>query len=221
MPLTLPELPYDKDALAPFMSQKTLEYHYGKHHNAYVKKTNELIKGTHFDHMELEALVLNSEGEVFNNSAQVWNHNFFWQCLTPPVATSDENIPSGKILNLINDRWDNFTTFKQEFTKMAESLFGSGWTWLVETQNGELEIRNTSNAQNPLVLHMTPLLTIDVWEHAYYLDHKNLRPDYLGAFWKLVNWKFVNMNLSVEKAEIDEVQNETFSEFMECTSTLT
>jgi Fe-Mn family superoxide dismutase len=219
MPLKLPELPYEKDALAPYMSQETLEYHYGKHHNAYVKKTNELIKGTPFDQMDLETLVLNSEGEVFNNSAQVWNHNFFWQCLTPAVDNSDENTPTGKILDLINDRWDNFATFKQEFTKMAGSNFGAGWTWLVENQSGELEIRNTSNAQNPLVLHLTPLLTVDVWEHAYYIDYRNLRPDYLGAFWKLVNWEFVNMNLSVEKAEVSEVRNETFSDYMENTST--
>lgn len=218
MPFKLPELPYSKDALAPYMSQETLEYHHGKHHNAYITKTNELVKGTHFEKMDLKSIVMNAEGELFNNASQAWNHDFFWKCLTPPkdVRPNQSEGPTGKILELIKERWDDFATFKQEFSKLAVSNFGSGWTWLVENDQRELEIRNTSNAQSPLLLNLNPLLTVDVWEHAYYIDYRNLRPDYLGAFWNLANWDFANQNLKMAK---DDVKNKTFGDYMENNTT--
>jgi len=187
----LPELPYAKDALQPHMSAETLEYHYGKHHNAYVTNLNNLIKGTKFEDMSLEDIIKNSEGGIFNNSAQVWNHTFFWNCLAPNAGGN----PTGKIADMINAKWGSFDKFKEEFTKSAVGNFGSGWTWLVKNKAGELEIVNTSNAGTPMTDGHTALLTVDVWEHAYYIDYRNARPNFLNAFWNLVNWNFVNSNL--------------------------
>lgn len=191
MSFILPELPYAKDALVPYMSVETLEYHYEKHHNAYVTNLNNLIKDTKYEKMTLEEIILSSEGPVFNNSAQIWNHTFFWNSLSPKGGGS----PSGKVAELINKKFGNFENFKTEFTKSAISNFGAGWTWLVLNKNGELEIKNTSNAQTPLTSDLKPIITVDVWEHAYYIDYRNERPKYINAFWSLINWDFCNKNL--------------------------
>lgn len=192
MTFKLPELPYEKNALAPHMSEETLEYHYGKHHNAYVNNLNNLIKETKFEKMSLEEIIISSNGSMFNNAAQIWNHTFFWNSLSPNGGGN----PSGKILDLINSKWGNIENFKTEFTKSAISNFGSGWTWLVQNKEGLLEILNTSNAETPLTKkELTPLLTVDVWEHAYYIDYRNERPKFINAFWALVNWDFANKNL--------------------------
>ncbi len=187
----LPELPYAKDALQPHMSSETFDYHYSKHHNAYVTNLNNLIKGTKYEDMSLEDIIKNSEGGVFNNAAQVWNHTFFWNCLAPNAG----GIPTGAIADKINAKWGSFDKFKEEFTKSAVGNFGSGWTWLVTNKAGELEIVNTSNAGTPMTAGHKALLTVDVWEHAYYIDYRNARPNFLNAFWNIVNWNFVNSNL--------------------------
>ena len=188
----LPPLPFPKDALQPHISAETFEYHHGKHHNAYVVKLNELIKGTKFEDMSLEDIIKNSDGGIFNNSAQVWNHTFFWNCMGPNKGGA----PTGKIADAINKKWGSFDKFKEEFTKSAAGNFGSGWTWLVKKADGSLAIVNTSNAACPITeAGVTPLLTVDVWEHAYYIDYRNARPKYLEAFWALVNWEFANKNL--------------------------
>lgn len=191
MAFTLPELPYAKDALVPHMSQETLEYHHGKHHNAYVNNLNNLIKGTKYENMSLEEIILSSEGPVFNNSAQIWNHTFFWNSLSPKGGGE----PTGNSLEAITKQWGSFEKFKEEFTKSAVANFGAGWTWLVKNKDGSLGIVNTSNAQTPLTTGATPLLTVDVWEHAYYIDYRNERPKFINGFWALVNWDFVNLNL--------------------------
>lgn len=188
---TLPKLPYAQDALAPHISAETMEYHYGKHHQAYVNKLNELIKDTKFASMELVEIIKNSEGPIFNNAAQHWNHSFFWNCLTPKATP----IPGGKVSELINKHWGSYEKFKEVFSKEAVANFGSGWTWLVKNGKGELEIMSTSNADNPIKHNLTPLLTVDVWEHAYYIDYRNARPAFVNAFWSVVNWDFVNSNL--------------------------
>lgn len=188
----LPELPYAKDALQPHISAETLEYHYGKHHSAYVTKLNELIKGTKFENMSLEEIIKNSEGGIFNNAAQVWNHTFFWNCMAPKAG----GYPGGKIGDLIKNQWGNFDKFKEDFSKSAIGNFGSGWTWLVQNQKGGLEIMNTSNADTPMKHDLKALMTLDVWEHAYYIDYRNSRPNFVNAFWNLVNWDFVNKNLA-------------------------
>jgi len=187
----LPELPYAKDALQPHMSSETFDYHYSKHHNAYVTNLNNLIKGTKYEDMSLEDIIKNSEGGVFNNAAQVWNHTFFWNCLAPNAGGN----PTGAIADKINAKWGSFDKFKEEFTKSAVGNFGSGWTWLVTNKAGELEIVNTSNAGTPMTAGHKALLTVDVWEHAYYIDYCNARPNFLNAFWNIVNWNFVNSNL--------------------------
>lgn len=187
----LPELPYAKDALQPHMSSETFDYHYSKHHQAYVTNLNNLIKGTKFENMSLEEIIMSSEAGVFNNSAQVWNHTFFWNCLAPNAGGN----PTGAIADKINAKWGSFDKFKEEFTKSAVGNFGSGWTWLVLNKAGELEIVNTSNAGTPMTAGHKALMTVDVWEHAYYIDYRNARPNFLNAFWNLVNWKFVNSNL--------------------------
>ncbi len=187
----LPELPYAKDALQPHMSSETFDYHYSKHHQAYVTNLNNLIKGTKFENMSLEEIIMSSEAGVFNNSAQVWNHTFFWNCLAPNAGGN----PTGAIADKISAKWGSFDKFKEEFTKSAVGNFGSGWTWLVLNKAGELEIVNTSNAQTPMTAGHKALMTVDVWEHAYYIDYRNARPNFLNAFWNLVNWKFVNSNL--------------------------
>lgn len=187
----LPELPYAMDALQPHISKETLEYHYGKHHNAYVTNLNNLIHGTEFEDLSLEDIIKKAPvGGLFNNSAQVWNHSFYWNCLSPNGGGE----PSGKLLEAINKSFGSFDEFKEKFTKSAITNFGSGWTWLVKGENG-LEIINTSNAGTTLTSGKTTLLTCDVWEHAYYVDYRNARPQYVDAFWKLANWDFVEGNL--------------------------
>ncbi len=186
----LPDLPYAKDALEPHISRETLDYHHGKHHQAYVNNLNNLIPETEFEEMGLEEIIQKSSGGIFNNAAQVWNHTFYWNCLSPNGGEE----PKGELANAINSTFGSFENFKDAFTKSAVTNFGSGWTWLVKNQDGGLEIVNTGNAGTPNTDGLTALLTIDVWEHAYYVDYRNARPDYVAAFWKLVNWKFVESN---------------------------
>ncbi|MAT51842.1 MAG: superoxide dismutase [Fe] [Porticoccaceae bacterium] len=193
MAITLPELPYSIDALAPHISQETLEYHYGKHHKTYVDKLNGMIPGTEFEGKDLEAIIKTSSGGVFNNAAQIWNHTFYWNCLSPNGGGE----ATGAVAEAISAAFGSFDTFKEEFTNSAVGNFGSGWTWLVKKADGSVAIVNTSNAETPLTDEgVTPLLTVDVWEHAYYIDYRNARPAYMDAFWKLVNWEFVNKNFA-------------------------
>ena len=188
----LPPLPYALDALQPHMSKETLEFHYGKHHQAYVTNLNNLIKGTEFENASLEDIIKKSSGGIFNNSAQVWNHTFFWNCLSPQGGGQ----PSGAVADALNKKWGSFEAFKEAFAKSATTNFGSGWTWLVKKADGSIDVANTSNAGTPLTSGDKPLLTCDVWEHAYYIDYRNRRPDFVGAFWNLVNWEFVAKNLA-------------------------
>ncbi|WP_338882482.1 MULTISPECIES: superoxide dismutase [Fe] [Xenorhabdus] len=192
MSFELPALPYAKDALEPHISAETLEYHYGKHHNAYVVNLNNLIKDTEFAGKSLEEIIKTSEGGIFNNAAQVWNHTFYWHSLSPNGGGE----PTGKVADAINNAFGSFAEFKQQFTDSALKNFGSGWTWLVKKADGTLAIVNTSNAATPLTGEDKPVLTVDVWEHAYYIDYRNARPQYLEHFWALVNWKFVEENLA-------------------------
>ena len=187
----LPELPWSNDALAPHISPETIEYHYGKHHNAYVTKLNAAIEGTEYAEMSLEDIIKKADGGLFNNAAQVWNHSFYWNCLAPNAGGA----PSGAIADAINGKWGSFDKFKEAFSASAAGNFGSGWTWLVKNSGGELEIVNTDDAGCPLTAGQTAVLTIDVWEHAYYVDYRNARPKYIEAFWNLVNWDFANSNL--------------------------
>jgi len=189
---TLPPLPYAKDALQPHISAETLEYHYGKHHATYVTNLNNLIKGTEFENMSLEEIVKKSSGGIFNNSAQVWNHTFFWNCMAPNAGGA----PTGAVADAINAKWGSYDKFKEEFTKSALGNFGSGWTWLVQKADGGVDIVNTSNAQTPLATDDKALLTCDVWEHAYYIDYRNARAKFVEAFWNLVNWEFVGKNMA-------------------------
>lgn len=192
MAFELPALPYAKNALAPHMSEETLEFHYGKHHNAYVTNLNNLVPGTEFEGKTLEEIVKTSSGGIFNNAAQVWNHTFFWNSLSPNGGGE----PTGAVAEAINKAFGSFDAFKEAFTKSAATNFGSGWTWLVKNAEGNLEIVNTSNAGSPITeAGVTPILTVDVWEHAYYIDYRNARPNYLAAYWALVNWEFANKNL--------------------------
>jgi len=191
MTIELPALPYANDALAPHISAETIEFHYGKHHNAYVNNLNGLIAGTEFESKSLEEIVKSSTGGMFNNAAQVWNHSFYWNCLCPNSGGS----PTGSTLAAINEAFGSFEQFKEAFSQSAATNFGSGWTWLVKDESGQLKIVNTSNAENPMTDNLTPILTIDVWEHAYYVDYRNARPKYIEAFWKLVNWNFMEQNL--------------------------
>ncbi|WP_426577482.1 superoxide dismutase [Fe] [Xenorhabdus stockiae] len=192
MSFELPALPYAKDALEPHISAETLEYHYGKHHNAYVVNLNNLIKGTDFAEKTLEEIIKTSDGGIFNNAAQVWNHTFYWHSLSPNGGGE----PTGKVAEAINKAFGSFAEFKQQFTDAALKNFGSGWTWLVKKTDGSLAIANTSNAATPLTGEDKPVLTVDVWEHAYYIDYRNARPQYLEHFWALVNWQFVEENLA-------------------------
>lgn len=187
---TLPPLPYAMDALAPTISKETLEYHYGKHHQAYVNNLNNLTKDTDMANMSLDEVIMKSTGGIFNNAAQVWNHTFYWNCMTPKSTGA----PSGKLAEAINKKFGSFDEFKKLFTQSGATLFGSGWTWLVKNTDGSLEIMNTGNAGLPMKEGKTALLTCDVWEHAYYIDYRNARPTYLDNFWKLVNWEFVEKN---------------------------
>lgn len=187
-------LPFAMDALAPHISKETLEYHYGKHHRAYVNKLNELIKGTEFEGLSLSDLVRKTTGPTFNNAAQVWNHNFYWYGLNP--RGSDK--PTGELAAAINKNFGSFDQFAAQFKTAAATKFGAGWTWLVKTEDGQLAIRNSNDAENPLQWNQIPLLTCDVWEHAYYIDYRNERPRYIETFWALVDWDFVARNLEGE-----------------------
>ncbi len=187
----LPELPYAMDALAPHISKETLEFHYGKHHATYVTKLNAAIPGTEFENASLEDIVKKSSGGVFNNAAQIWNHTFYWHCLSP----NGGGAPGGELGKAIDDAFGSFDAFKEQFTTAAVNTFGSGWAWLVKNADGSLAIESTSNAETPLTDDSkTPLMTCDVWEHAYYIDYRNARPKYMDAFWALVNWEFVAAN---------------------------
>jgi Fe-Mn family superoxide dismutase len=192
MAITLPELPYAIDALEPHISKETLEYHHGKHHATYVAKLNPLIEGTELQDADLETIIKNSEGGVFNNSAQVWNHTFYWNCLSPNGGGE----ATGPVAEAINTAFGSFDAFKEQFTNSAVNNFGSGWTWLVKNTDGSVAIVNTDDAETPLTTDAKPLLTVDVWEHAYYIDYRNSRPAYMEAFWNLVNWDFVNENFA-------------------------
>jgi superoxide dismutase, Fe-Mn family len=190
MAFELPALPYAKDALAPHISEETLEYHYGKHHQTYVTNLNNLVSGTEFEGLTLEEIITKSSDGVFNNAAQIWNHTFYWNSLSPDGG----DLPEGGLANAINRTFGSFEEFKAEFTKCAVTTFGSGWAWLVKNSDGSLALVSTSNAGCPLTEGQTPLLTCDVWEHAYYIDYRNARPKYLEAFWALVNWDFAAEN---------------------------
>jgi Fe-Mn family superoxide dismutase len=183
----LPALPYAKNALEPHISEETLEFHYGKHHQTYVTNLNNLVPGTEFESMSLEDIVKKSSGGIFNNAAQVWNHSFYWNCLSPNGGGE----PAGDLAEAINAKFGSFAAFKDEFTKTAVTTFGSGWAWLVQNDDGGLEVVSTSNAGTPMTAGKKALLTCDVWEHAYYVDYRNARPKYVEAFWNLVNWDFV------------------------------
>lgn len=187
----LPKLPYSPEALEPHISKKTIEYHYGKHHMTYVQKLNDLIQGTSFEEMSLEDIIMKADGGIFNNAAQVWNHTFYWEGFT----ANGKNAPEGLLLDAIEKAFGSFEDFKEAFTQKAVTLFGSGWAWLVKKGDGSLEIVQTSNADNPMRTGDIPLLTCDVWEHAYYLDYQNRRPEHLAAFWKLVDWNVVSSRL--------------------------
>ena len=189
---TLPPLPYAKDALAPTISAETLEYHYGKHHQAYVDNLNKLVPGTEFEKLSLEEIVRKAQpGVIFNNAAQVWNHSFYWNCLKPKGGGE----PTGALAAAIVKGFGDFATFKQQFSQAAVTQFGSGWAWLVKKKDGTLAIVQTGNAGNPMTSGDTPVLTCDVWEHAYYIDYRNARPKYVESFWSLVNWEFVASKL--------------------------
>ncbi|HVK56474.1 MAG TPA: superoxide dismutase [Fe] [Burkholderiales bacterium] len=188
----LPPLPYAMDALQPHISKETLEYHYGKHHQTYVTNLNNLIKGTEFENLSLEEIVKKSSGGIFNNAAQIWNHTFYWHSLSPKGGGA----PSGALAEAINKKWGSFDEFKKVFTQTSVGTFGSGWGWLVKKADGSLDIVSTGNAATPLTTDAKPLLTCDVWEHAYYIDYRNARPKYVEAFWSLVNWEFVAKNFA-------------------------
>ncbi|GLR70379.1 superoxide dismutase [Fe] [Agaribacter marinus] len=192
MAFELPALPYEKNALEPHISAETLEFHHGKHHATYVTKLNGLIEGTEFAGKSLEDIVKSSDGGVFNNAAQIWNHTFYWNSLSPNGGGE----PTGAVADAINAKWGSFADFKAAFNDKAVNNFGSSWTWLVKTADGSLDIVNTSNAGTPITeAGVVPLITVDLWEHAYYIDYRNVRPNYLEGFWSLVNWEFAAENL--------------------------
>jgi len=192
MAFELPPLPFAKNSLAPHISEETLDFHYGKHHQTYVTNLNNLVPGTEFGGLTLEDIVMRSSGGIFNNAAQVWNHTFYWNSLSP-IGGGE---PIGALADAINAEFGSFAGFKEAFTKCAVTTFGSGWAWLVKNPEGKLALVSTSNAGCPLTDGHTPLLTCDVWEHAYYIDYRNARPAYLDAFWALVNWDFAAANFS-------------------------
>jgi Fe-Mn family superoxide dismutase len=187
----LPALPYANDALEPHISAETIEFHYGKHHQTYVTNLNNLIKGTEFENASLEDIIMKASGGLFNNAAQVWNHTFYWNCFSPNGGGE----PGGALANAINETFGSFADFKEKFTTSAATNFGCGWTWLVKNKDGKLEIVNTTGAGTPMTDGDKALLTVDVWEHAYYIDYRNARPKYLEHFWNLINWDFVASNL--------------------------
>ncbi len=183
-------LPYAMDALAPRISEETMEYHFGKHYQAYIANLNKMILGTEYEDTPLEDIIRKSTGGIFNNAAQVWNHAFYWQCLSP----SGGGVPSGALAEAIDSAFGSFSEFREAFTRTALTTFGSGWAWLVKNEDGSLGLESTSNAGTPLASGKTPLLTCDVWEHAYYVDYRNARPGYVDAFWGLIDWEFVEKN---------------------------
>jgi len=191
MAIELPPLPYPRDALQPHISSETLDYHYGKHHQTYVDNLNKQIAGTEFADLPLEEIVKKSSGGMFNNAAQVWNHTFYWNCLSPTGGGE----PTGKLADAINKAFGSFEQFKEQFSQTSITTFGSGWGWLVQRPDGALALVSTSNAATPITGSDTPLLTCDVWEHAYYIDYRNARPKYLEAFWNLVNWDFATKQM--------------------------
>ncbi len=188
MAFELPALPYEKNALEPHISSETLDFHYGKHHNTYVQKLNGLVEGTDLEGKSLEDIIKTSSGGVFNNAAQIWNHTFYWNSLSPNGGGE----PTGAVADAINAAFGSFEDFKAKFNDMAVNNFGSSWTWLVKKADGSLDIVNTSNAGTPITEGLTPLITVDLWEHAYYIDYRNVRPDYLKGFSALVNWDLLN-----------------------------
>lgn len=190
MPFTIDELPFKKNALEPHISSETLDYHYDKHHQAYLTKLNAAVIGSDLENKTLEELITTQTGGVFNNAAQVWNHSFYWNCLAPNAGGP----ATGAIQTLIEKKWNSFAVFKEAFSTACANNFGSGWTWLVQNADQSVEIVSSSNAGSPLTNKQKPLLTCDVWEHAYYIDYRNARPKYIQAFWNLVNWDFVNSN---------------------------
>lgn len=192
MAFELPKLPYEKNALLPHISEETLEYHYGKHHQTYVNTLNTLVPGSEFEGKTLEQIIMTSSGGIFNNAAQVWNHSFYWNCLSPNGGGE----PTGALADAINRAFGSFAKFKEDFTKTAIGTFGSGWAWLVKKPDGSIALASTTGAANPMTSGDKPLLTCDVWEHAYYIDYRNARPKYMEAFWSLVNWDFVANNLT-------------------------
>lgn len=196
MAIELPNLPYPKDSLAPHLSPETLDFHYGKHHKSYVDKLNLLISGTELEKADLLTIIRKSEGGIFNNAAQVWNHTFYWNCLKPKGGGE----PSGQLKEKIDQQFGNFRNFKNQFTEAAINNFGSGWSWLVRNPDGSLSIESTSNAETPAKdINKTALMTCDVWEHAYYIDYRNARAKYLESFWQIVNWDFVESQLRSKK----------------------
>ncbi len=192
MAFELPKLPYALDALQPYISKETLEYHYGKHHAAYVNKLNTLIPNTEFEKMSLEDIIKKSSGTIFNNAAQDWNHTFYWHCMSPKGG----NEPTGKLADAIKKTFGSLDAFKEKFTTTSVNQFGSGWGWLIKNPDGQLEIYSTSNAGTPMTDGKKALLTCDVWEHAYYIDTRNDRPKYVNNFWNIVNWDFVAENFA-------------------------
>ncbi len=187
----LPELLYSKDALSPHISSETIEYHYGRHHKTYVDNLNKLIPGTEFENLSLDDIVKKASGGIFNNAAQIWNHTFYWKCLSPKGGGE----PTGIVADVLARDFGSVAGFKEKFTSAGVTLFGSGWAWLVENPDGKLAIEAASNAGNPLKEGKKPLLTCDIWEHAYYIDYRNARAKYVEAFWNLINWKFIEQNL--------------------------
>lgn len=191
MTFELPPLPYSRDALTPILSEETLDYHYGKHHKAYVDNLNKLVPGTEFEGKSLDEIITHAKpGKIFNNAAQVWNHTFYWNCLT----SERQNAPRGELATAIEKKFESLEKFKEQFTQCAIDTFGSGWAWLVKNKEGALEIVSTSNAGTPMTDGKKALLTCDVWEHAYYIDYRNARPKYVDSFWEIVNWDFVAKN---------------------------
>lgn len=182
----LPELPYPMDSLQPVLSRETLEYHYGKHHQTYVNNLNKLIIGTEYENISLEDIIKKSSGAIFNNAAQIFNHTFYWNCMSPDGGGE----PTGKLAEAINRDFGSFASFKEQFSNAAIATFGSGWAWLVKNDDGTLSVESTSNANTPIKERKTPLLTCDVWEHAYYIDYRNARPAYVDKFWNIINWRF-------------------------------
>jgi Fe-Mn family superoxide dismutase len=192
MAFELPPLPYADNALEPTISAETISFHYGKHHQSYVTNLNNLVPGTEFENSSLEEIIMKASGGIFNNAAQIWNHTFYWNGLTP----NGKDAVTGDLAAAIDATFGSFAEFKAKFSTSAATNFGSGWTWLVKNADGSIEIVNTSNAGSPLTAGQMPLLTCDVWEHAYYIDFRNARPKYVESFWGLVNWNFVAENFA-------------------------